>query len=342
MAVFEPCCLATSIGSLPHTDPQIACFLILKYLPSIPAWPQLPKRSFSETMYIQFCRDFPGVKVEEGNIYIDTSERDLTEPLSKILKDYESKDIKDYAMLREEASGLYAFLSSDLGNPLIVKGQITGPVSCGLSLRDEKGQAIIYNETIMDALSKHLALKAIWQEKALSQAHPNTMLWIDEPFMSIYGSAFVPLSKEQVIPALENILKGISGLKGIHCCGNTDWSLLLSLPIDVLSFDAYNYSENLSLYLKEVKVFIDRGGVIAWGIVPNDEESLKKETASSLKDRLEEAMAPFSRYNIPFKRMIRQGLLTPSCGLSPLSPESSITALEILAELSERIRRRYK
>lgn len=342
MAVFEPTCLPTSIGSLPHTDPQVACSLILKYLPSIPAWPQLPRRSFLETMYVQFCRDFPGVKMEEERIYIDTSERDLTEPLAKILRDYESEDIKDYAMSREEASGLYAFLSSDLGNPLIIKGQITGPVSCGLSLKDEKGQAIIYNESIMDVLSKHLALKAIWQEKMLSTLHTYTMIWIDEPFVSVYGSAFFPLSKEQVITPLKDILKKIKGLKGIHCCGNTDWALLLSIPIDILSFDAFNYAENFSLYLKEIKAFIDRGGVIAWGIVPNNEEDLKKETASSLQDRLEDAMAPFSRYKIPFRQLVRQALLTPSCGLSQLSPDAAIAALEILSELSERIRRRYK
>jgi len=278
--------------------------------------------------------------VEGEEIYIDTSE-ELSEPLAQIWRDHEAKALKGYAMTKEEAAGLFAFLSADLKNAVMIKGQITGPISCGLSLKDQKQQSILYNNTIIEALAKYLALKAAWQEQMLSSLCPNTMIWVDEPFMSAYGSAFVPLSKEQVIPVLEEILKGIQGIKGIHCCGNTDWSLLLSLPIDVLSFDAYNYYQNFSLYPKEVKSFMERGGVIAWGIVPNDELNLGKETVPSLKDRLEEAIAPFDRYNIPFHQLMRQSLLTPSCGLSPLSPDGAVIALETLAELSQRMRRRY-
>jgi methionine synthase II (cobalamin-independent) len=107
-----------------------------------------------------------------------------------------------------------------------------------------------------------------------------------------------------------------------------------------LSFDAYNYAQSLSLYPKEVKSLLGRNGTIAWGIVPNDEPSLTKETAASLKDRLEEAMAPFTRNGVPFKQLLRQGLLTPSCGLAPLdTPEAAAHALELLAELSQMIRK---
>ncbi|GAH14871.1 unnamed protein product, partial [marine sediment metagenome] len=55
--------------------------------------------------------------------------------------------------------------------------------------------------------------------------------------------------------------------------------MLLSTKIDILSFDAYNYAQSLSLYPSEVKSFLDRKGNIAWGIVPNDELLLAKETA---------------------------------------------------------------
>nr|MBC8429743.1 methionine synthase [Dehalococcoidia bacterium] len=91
----------------------------------------------------------------------------------------------------------------------------------------------------------------------------------------------------------------------------------------------------------EIKSFLDRKGTIAWGIVPNDEQSLARETASSLKDRLEEAMAPFTRKGVPFKQLIQQGLLTPSCGLASLNTtEAAAQALELLAELSIKIRKR--
>jgi methionine synthase II (cobalamin-independent) len=97
----------------------------------------------------------------------------------------------------------------------------------------------------------------------------------------------------------------------------------------------------VSLYPAEIKKFLDKGGAIAWGIVPNDEESLARESAASLQDRLEEAMAPFTRNGVRIRELIRQGLLTPSCGLASLSEEAAARALELLTELSARIRKRY-
>jgi hypothetical protein len=108
-----------------------------------------------------------------------------------------------------------------------------------------------------------------------------------------------------------------------------------------LSFDTYNYADSLSCYPAEVKAFIERGGSIAWGIVPNEEEVLAGESVASLHDRLGEAMAPFTREGVPFKRLVAQGLLTPSCTLASLSPEAGVRALELLAELSARMRSKY-
>ena len=90
-----------------------------------------------------------------------------------------------------------------------------------------------------------------------------------------------------------------------------------------------------------MKSFLERGGTIAWGVVPNDEEVLAKESWPSLRDRLEETMAPFSRNGVKFKQIIAQGLITPSCGLNVLSPEAANQALELTAKLSSELRSRY-
>jgi hypothetical protein len=90
-----------------------------------------------------------------------------------------------------------------------------------------------------------------------------------------------------------------------------------------------------------VKAFLERKGTIAWGIVPNDEEALAKESVSSLSDRLGEAIAPFTRNGISFRQILRQALLTPSCGLEGLSTGAACKALELVADLSSGIRKKY-
>jgi len=333
-------CLPTAIGSMPHTNPSEACSQVSHYLKDIPAWPQLPKRSFLENMCVQFSQGFPGAIIKEDSIYIDRS-FDLDKPLEQLYAAYLENDIDKYPTNPDYAAGLHSFLAQRNLMPMAVKGQITGPVTWGLTVTDDSRRAIIYDDVLSDAMVKLLRLKASWQEKALSQLFKNTIIFVDEPYMASFGSVSMSLSKEKVISLLEEVFGGLSGLKGVHCCGNTDWSILLSTNVDILSFDAYNYAQSLSLYPSEIKSFLDRKGTIAWGIVPNDEQSLARETASSLKDRLEEAMAPFTRKGIPFKQLIQQGLLTPSCGLASLNTtEAAAQALELLAELSIKVRKR--
>jgi len=334
-------CLPTAIGSVPHTDPSEACSQVTHYLKDIPAWPQLPKRSFLENMYVQFSQGFPGVVVKEDSIYIDRS-HDLDKPLEQLYAAYLASDIDKYPLSPDYAAGLHSFLALKNLSPLAVKGQVTGPFSWGLTVTDESRRSIIYDATLADAAAKLLRLKASWQEKELSQISRNTIIFVDEPYMASFGSAFVPLSKEKVTELLEEVFGGISGLKGVHCCGNTDWSVLLGTSADIVSFDAYNYAQSLSLYPSEVKKFLERKGAIAWGIIPNNEEALAKESVASLKDRLEEAMAPFTRDGIRFKQLIEQGLLTPSCGLDGMATsEAASQAMELLVELSTEIRKRY-
>ncbi len=341
MPYIEFGCLPTVIGSMPHTDPSEACSQVTHYLKDIPAWPQLPNRSFLENMYVQFSQGFPGVVVEENSIYIDRSQN-LDKSLEQLYSAYLENDMDKYPISPEYAAGLHSFLALKNLSPKVVKGQITGPITWGLTVADESHRAILYDDVLADALTKLLRLKAAWQEKTLSQIFRNTIIFVDEPYMAAFGSISMSLSKERVIKLLEEVFGGISGLKGVHCCGNTDWSVLLDTSADIVSFDAYNYAQSLSLYPAEVKKFLDRKGTIAWGIIPNDEESLAKESVASLKDRLEEAMAPFTRKGIRFQQLIKQGLLTPSCGLASLATkEASARVLELLAELSIKMRERY-
>lgn len=348
MNSFKPNGLATAIGSMPHTDPQEACRLVLKYLPEIPAWPQLPKRSPKENMYAQFLDPFPGVVIEGERIWVDRS-RDLNEQQEQLEPLYAASEglNSDYKIdYGDYARGFRAFLGAvplppKPGSPQAVKGQVTGPISLGLTVTDQNRRPLLYDPVLVDALARHLRLKASWQETRLRIMCSTTIIFIDEPYMASFGSAFVSISREQVSGLLEEVFSGISGLKGIHCCGNTDWSVLLGTSLDIISFDAYNYSQSLSLYPTEITDFLNRGGVIAWGIVPSDEDALAQETVKGLVYRLEEAMTMLSKKGINFDTLWHQCLITPSCGLGSISIEAATKALELTAGVSTEFRKKY-
>jgi len=292
-------------------------------------------------MYAQYSEGLPGIDInmEEQRICIDRSQ-DMDSSLEELHRAFVENDSTRYAISADYAAGLHAFLDASIEPPLAVKGQVTGPISLGLSLTDGT-YYVAYDDTLAEAVARHLRLKASWQEHALSRKSPNVIIFVDEPYLTSLGTSFVSLPWEKVSVLLEETLGGIQGIRGLHCCGRADWSLLLSLPIDILSFDTYNYTESLGLYPAEAKSFLEKGGSIAWGIVPNDEDSLAKETVASLKDRLEEAMAPLTRDGVRFPELVEKAILTPSCGLATLSTEAAELALELLSRLSSTMRKRY-
>ena len=339
-------CLPTIIGSMPHTNPAKACNLIARYLKDLPAWPQLPRRSFLENMYVQYADGFPGLVVDETGqrIYIDASS-DYTSELEALYLAFLNEDVDAFPIDADHAAGLYAFLGQSGMNPRAVKGHVTGPISWGMTVTDQAKRSILYDEVLGDAVPKLLKLKGAWQEKELAGLCKDTITFVDEPYMASFGSSVAagPFSSpEKVIGMIDEVFAGISGYKGIHCCGNTDWGVILRTKLDILNFDTYNYAESLTLYADQVKTFVANGGCIAWGIVPNTAEAVTRESVVALRERLEEAMAPFTRDNgLIFRDLVRHSIITPSCSLAGLTEEGAEQALELLVELSEEMRRKY-
>jgi hypothetical protein len=90
--------------------------------------------------------------------------------------------------------------------------------------------------------------------------------------------------------------------------------------------------------------FVDRGGIISWGIVPTYTELLEQETIDSLTEKLQTFWEDLSRKGVDSKRLLRQSLLAPAtCNL--LNPDKEKTvekAFEMLGELSRRVREKYQ
>jgi len=341
---FHPAWLPAALGSLPLSNVIEAWDWTLKYLPQIPVWPQLPKRSYQENMYVQFSENFPGVVIDPAaeRIYVDRTQ-DLDRDLERLYLAYLQNDLEYGRLSPQYAAGLHHLLNTEgllQAAPVAIKGQVTGPISWGLVVTDQNRRPLLYDEVMADAVAKHLRLKAAWQEQQLSAIAPQTIIFVDEPYMSSFGSAFVSLSRHQVITLLEEVFAGIRGLKGVHCCGNTDWSVLLDTSVDILSLDAYQYAESLALYPDAVAAFLDRGGIIAWGIVPASPD-VEGETTESLLERLHRAMDLLVKKGISQDKLLAAGLVTPSCGTGSLDRHTAERILELTAAVSAQMRARY-
>lgn len=339
MTKFRAELRSLSAGSLPHTDPVVACQMTSGAL-DIPTWPQLPQRSFLENMYVQFSQRFPGVVVNRERIYVDR-DQDLDAALEELYIAYLMNDLDHAVITPEYAAGLHAFLALDLDGISVVKGQVTGPVSWGLMVADHNRKPVLYDDVLAEAVSKHLRLKATWMEQRLRKLSSQTMIFVDEPYMSSFGSAFVSLNRNQVVALMEEVFAGIEGPKGVHCCGNTDWSVLLSTAVDILNLDAYSYAGALALYPDEVSSFLERGGMIAWGIVPASDQAME-ETVDSLVDRFHEVLDLFTAKGLHRDDLLASSLIMPSCGCGSLAVEVAERVFALTGQVARALQERYR
>jgi hypothetical protein len=338
MSKFDAGLRSLAAGSLPYTDPKAACRLTVDRV-DIPTWPQLPRRSFLENMYIQYSERVPGSVVSNERIYVDR-EQDLDPALEQLYLAYLMNDLEHATISADYAAGLHCFLGMELDQLPVVKGQITGPVSWGLMVADQNRKPVLYDDVLAEAVAKHLRLKATWMEKELGKKSPQTIIFVDEPYMSSYGSAFVALNRDQIISLMEEVFSGIEGLTGVHCCGNTDWSLLMSTTVDILNLDAYDYAEALALYPDQVSAFLERGGIIAWGIVPASDQALD-ETVNSLLDRFDAALDLLTAKGLHRDDLLASALIMPSCGCGSLAVETAERVIDLTGQVAKTLQERY-
>jgi hypothetical protein len=335
--------MATAIGSLPFTDAEEACAVTLDHLKEAPAWPQLPHRDFRENMYAQYSEGLPGVVVDaqRRKVYCDTS-GDLLPEIEEVYRAYLDADVAAYGISEDYAAGLHAFVSrvkKEGRSYPILKGQVTGPISFGLTVLDQDNRPILYNDQLADAMVRVLNLKARWMEDLLQGTGmaEEVLIFFDEPYLVQVGSALVSVSPQQVVDLLGQCAEGLSCLTGTHCCGNTDWTLLFKAGLKVVNFDAYQYMESMALYPEELNAFLEGGGVLAWGLVPNNAD-VDKEEAENLARRFEEGVDILASRGVDRDLLWERAMITPSCGLEGVDGKQAERAYALAAETSGLLR----
>lgn len=324
----------TGIGSLPHKISLDAAELVLKSV-DIPFWPQLPNLSFKESMITQFSEGMPFVRVNEAEKNIVVI-RDASDQLERFYEAYsESTKI---AISEDYAKGLHTFIKIIKKRRFeFLKGHVTGPLTFTLSLKDNYGRPIFFDEELREISTMLLKAKARWQIELLRQHADNVIIFIDEPILSaIGGSAYLGVDPDETLRLLREMVKAVQtagGIAGIHCCGKADWALVLKSGVSILSFDAYDYSESLAIYHKEVKDFLKAGNYLSWGIVPTSEiiQHLEERQIISLMNN---AMEGF--YNNISPELIKSRvLLTPACGTASRTIGESTKIFQLLMRLKE-------
>jgi len=326
--------MTTGIGSLPHTDPEEACRLVLDSF-DIPFWPQLPRLSFRELMIPQFSEGLPFIKIDEQRKSIWV-ERDSSDDLMRFYETY-SEDW-GAAISEEYAKGLHTFIRLLKNKKAkFLKGQVTGPLTFTLGLKDSEGRPIYFDEELRETSLMLLKAKIRWQVEMLRPYAEHIILFVDEPILSALGTTSYlgvkPLEAQRLLKETSDAIKHAGAISGTHCCGMADWQMVIKSETDIISFDAYDYIDTISLYPEDFTEFLKGGRYLAWGIVPTT-DAIREEDTDSIKERFSEGSERLSQ-SIPADLLLSRILLTPSCGTGLMSEEDTIKVFKLLIGLKE-------
>lgn len=333
--------MTTGIGSLPHKDVQAALGLVFKYCPQIPFWPQLPKRHIREGMIGQFSQNLPCVEMLSDGVVFNPQDKERK--LEVFYEHIISEDTDYFKITEDFAQGLYGFRQRLEGSPLkdieFLKCHITGPFTFAASINDEKGRALLHDKVFMQAFLKALSMKALWQLDFLKKFGKKMVVFIDEPYLGCFGSAYTPINREDVVRGLAELTESIKARKaltGVHCCGNTDWSIFTEIKtLDIINFDAFGFLDRLVLYADSLKGFFARGGMLCWGIVPTQE--FKGESPDLLYKRISEGVKILVNKGLDNGQLLKDLLLSPACGLGTLDETKAEAIFKTLSEISSKI-----
>jgi hypothetical protein len=312
--------LATGIGSLPHHDPMAAAASVLRWLPGLPAAPQLPARTPLEGMVAQWVRALPEVVLASDG----TIERiDLAMLDAPIVCAFDTT----------AHGGLLAFLSHVQRRPkpvALVKVQVTGPLTLGMALTDAGLPASL-------AFERAGLLARAWAralEHIVAERLPGTelVLFFDEPGLAAFRDGRAPIDRERATDLLSGALAAAACVVGVHVCGEGDLRIALDAGPQVLGVEV---SPSLLAHAAALGRHMEGDGWIAWGAVPTDRPV--GEQATPLWKNLVDCWCELTRRGCDGLRLRQQALVTPACGLAGHGTSQAERSMRLAREIGDRI-----
>jgi hypothetical protein len=311
-----PACATTGIGSLPHTQAELALQMALQL--DVPYLPQLPVGHPAEFMIAQALEGLPGLSFDaDGTCSVEreawaAGRADFEARLQEAL---ERGEAAHFLPSPEAMRALRPFLFEVEARHLpFAKVQLAGPCTVRWVTRTLEGRPAAEVPGLEEALFRLVLARAQALVQAVRATGAVPLFYVDEP-----GLYALDVRLPQHLVAVQELRLFVAALQregalvGVHCCSNTAWAHLLELGLDVLSLDVRLSLDALFEHRRAVERFLAEGATLSLGMVPTDLASTYavEELVESVEATLAGCLGA-QRARAALGRM----LLTPACGLA--------------------------
>jgi methionine synthase II (cobalamin-independent) len=312
---------ATGVGSMPGTDPEQACAVIMGELPDFPFLPELPGRGVGADMIGRTAAllvDLP-VETTPGGWKLATRPgRDQRRAASFLAFDLDAA--------QQAADGYRGPYKISVCGPLTLAAGIELSRSLNPALADPGALADLVH-SLAEGLAQHV--------RGLRERIPGAtiVVQLDEPSLPAVLAGHVPtasalnmvreLDDTAARAALGPVLAATTAATVVHCCA-PDYPFLLvkDAGADAVSFDLATVGRGNLDALSEVA---DAGLGLLVGALPTEQDPDRKPRPP--KETADAVVTLWHRMTLDPRRLAEQVVVTPACGLAGLSPQLARTAL---------------
>jgi hypothetical protein len=186
-------------------------------------------------------------------------------------------------------------------------------------------------------------MKIKWLERRIMAVLSDLplLIMLAEPGLSMQGSPLYTLEENVIVNTLNEVLGATRQFTMIHCCGNIDWPILMHTDVSIINFDAYQHSDRFIIYHDELSEYLEKGKMIAWGIVPTTEEEFRKESVPGLVSRFENILHALIDRGFQRQFLLSSALITPSCSTAGLSVHMAEEVYKTTLDVANALRAKY-
>ena len=323
--------VASGVGSMPGTDVHEAVRVVRGELPDLPHLPELPERGTHAGMTARAL-----AVVADLGFDLQPAGWRLTDAPGADHRRARSLLAEDLDALEEQAGGLVGEL----------KVQVAGPWTLAATVERPRGDRVLADHGARRELAQALAEGLTRHVADVRRRLPDATLLVqvDEPALPAVLAASVPTASgfgrhravdpPRASEALEWVFAAIAdaGATSVaHCCAaDVPIALLrgagaraVSVDLDVLAAAAYD----------ELGSALDAGGRAFLGVVASTDPT----SVPTDKQVVERVQRLLDMLGFDPDEVVRQLVLTPSCGLAGATPSYARKALSLVRDSASRL-----
>ena len=335
------------IGSLAYNNIEPATMMMAKLFEQMPSLAFLPNIDPEDNINNRTFTGIPGIKAKENKLVLRISSNAYKQALVKLDKAYNNPTLENLAPYAIEAPYLDKFLK------FIKKFKsaqacinLLGPFTIAQRLMLDAEEHTLADKNFRKHFIQSVCVKALWAIEKIKEISPKTQVIVilEEPFLGRLGTLKrenEEITEELITHLFTRVidkLHSAGALVAIHSTEKCDWQVPINAGADIISFDAYNNPNNLSIIPEQVTEFISRGGKINWAIVPTTSETVVKGlNIEYLKRRLIATFEGLINAGVPAKLVYNSAIVSTQGDVAQLPIIFGEKAIMLAVELSKKI-----